>query len=312
MIFTPILRPSMSGALSASLVKSVLVASLEPLPKYAILLFIPNLSTYYYLKYNSKVNEITNKRDGNNVLFLNAGDHFQGTIWYTFEKSKVVAEFVKLMKHDVMTLGNHEFDDGVEELLPFIKNITQNEEKNVTIVCSNIEFSGELQQMIKASTLMEIGGKKVAIIGYITPDTKFLSSPGNTVKFYDEIESIRKEIINLKREHDDLNIFIALGHSGLEKDQEIAKNIPELDVVVGGHSHSLLYTGQPPSIDKPEGPYPMVVDHGIDGKTLVVQAFAFGKYLGKLDVVFDDGGHIISYGGNPILLDRNVTEGLII
>ena len=127
----------------------------------------------------------------------------------------------------------------------------------------------------------------------------------------DEVESINKEIKSLKSQHGEkLKIFIALGHSGFEKDKEIAAKIHELDIVVGGHTNTFLYTGEkPPSKEKPEGPYPVVFDHGQEGKTLVVQAFAYGKYLGKLDVTFDENGVITSYGGNPILLDHSVQEG---
>ncbi|CAG2114605.1 unnamed protein product, partial [Medioppia subpectinata] len=259
----------------------------------------------------AKVNEMLLQPEagnGDNVLFLNSGDHFQGII--SFKKWEVVAMFVKLFRYDAMALGNHEFDDGVEGLLPFVRNVTQNNEKNLPIVCANIETSGELRQLIKPSIVVERGGKKIAIIGYITPDTSFLARPGDTVKFNDEIDSIRKEIENLKKIYpkNELNIFIAVGHSGYEKDKEIAQKIQELDIVVGGHSHTFLYTGNPPSIEVPEGPYPVVYDHKSEGKTLVVQAFAYGKYLGKLDVVFDDNGLITSYSGSPILLDNNTKE----
>ena len=251
-----------------------------------------------------------NDKGADNVLFLNGGDHFQGTIWYTFQKWKVVAKFVKVMAHDVMALGNHEFDDGVEGLVPFIRNVSENNVKNLPIVCSNIETSGQLKQLLRPSVVLERNGKKIAVIGYVTPETSFLSSPGPTVKFLDEIESIRKEMDRLKQEDPTLNIFIALGHSGFDKDKEIAEKIPELDVVVGGHTNTFLYTGTPlPSIEKPEGDYPVVYKHGEVGQTLVVQAFAYGKYLGVLDLKFDNDGKIISYSGNPILLDDKVEEG---
>ncbi|XP_054157632.1 5'-nucleotidase-like [Oppia nitens] len=264
----------------------------------------------------TKVNEILNQQQNtganNNVLFLNGGDHFQGTVWYTIKKWQVVAQFVKLFKHDAMALGNHEFDDGVAGLLPFVKNVTNDEnDKPLPIVCANIVTSGELRQLVKPSIVVERVGKKIAIIGYITPDTKFLARPGSDVTFTDEIQSIRQEITRLKQNDNtkDINIFIAVGHSGFEKDKEIAAQIPELDIVVGGHSNTFLYTGTPiPSIEKPEGEYPVVFDHQSNGKTLVVQAFAYGKYLGKLDVQFDENGIITGYSGNPILLDSKVPE----
>ena len=71
-----------------------------------------------------------------------------------------------------------------------------------------------------------------------------ISQPGK-VKFLDEITSIDKEAKNLKAKG--VNIIIAVGHSGFEKDQEIAKNVPDVDVVVGGHSNTFLYNGQSPS-----------------------------------------------------------------
>jgi len=263
-----------------------------------------------------KVKQIRNQTE--NVLFLNAGDHFQGTIWYTFLKWQVVAKFVKLMRHDAMALGNHEFDDGVEGLVPFVRNMSFNNqiEDDLPILCCNINASGEpeLNSFIKPSIIKELNGIKIAIIGYITPDTVFLARPGKHLHFNDEIDSIKKEIEKLKNEFgNSLNIFIALGHSGLEKDKEIAAKIPDLDVVVGGHSNTFLFTGQnPPSIEQPEGEYPVVFDHGPDDQTLVVQAYAFGKYLGKLDMIFDDNGKIVSYTGNPILLDNSIIEGLAI
>lgn len=85
-----------------------------------------------------------------------------------------------------------------------------------------------------------------------------------------------------------INIIIALGHSGYQKDQEIAKNCPEVDIVIGGHSHTFLDSSQPIA-DKddtnPEavrGPYPTVVEQPSGKRVPVVQAYAYTKYLGKL------------------------------
>jgi 5'-nucleotidase len=207
-----------------------------------------------------------------------------------------------------MALGNHEFDDGVDGLEPFIRNMT-----DLPILGCNIDVSNEpkLKDLIKPSIIREFEGRKIAIIGYILPETVWLSKPGPTVIFNDEIDSIRNEIKNLQTEYENsLNIFIAVGHSGIQKDIEIAKKIEELDIVVGGHSHTFLFTGDTlPSTEKPYGKYPLVYDHGVKGKTLVVQASARGKYLGRLDTVFDENGIIVEYGGNPILLDSKTAEG---
>ncbi|XP_030371338.1 snake venom 5'-nucleotidase-like isoform X2 [Scaptodrosophila lebanonensis] len=103
-----------------------------------------------------------------------------------------------------------------------------------------------------------------------------------------------------------VNIIIALGHSGYKKDKEIAEKCPEVDIVVGGHSHTFLYTGEPPDMELPEGPYPTVVAKKNGIQVPVVQAFAFTKYLGKLLVEFDSSGKLLKFSGNPILLDKSI------
>lgn len=138
------------------------------------------------------------------------------------------------------------------------------------------------------------------------------------VKFRDEIPAIQEEIQTLKAKHPGLNIFIGLGHSGYDRDIEIAEKIPDFDVIVGGHSHTYLYDGEHlPSIEKPAGPYPTIYEHAIktsnyenNETTLIVQAFALGKYIGILNLTFNDAGQIVDYVGEPILLNHDSTEGM--
>merc|ERR1711963_559583 len=81
-------------------------------------------------------------------------------------------------------------------------------------------------------------------------------------------------------------IILALGHSGYIKDQKVAAKVPHLDVVVGAHSHSFLFTPTSsvsnPSINPIRGPYPTLIDNPVGHKTLVLQAYAFTKYLGQM------------------------------
>lgn len=81
-----------------------------------------------------------------------------------------------------------------------------------------------------------------------------------------------------------VKIIIALGHSGYPEDKNIAKNCPLVDVVVGGHSHSFLYSGEEPTKDLISGPYPTVIEQNSGKKVLVVQAYQFTKYVGKLNL----------------------------
>ncbi|KAG8338401.1 hypothetical protein J6590_000064 [Homalodisca vitripennis] len=201
--------------------------------------------------------------------------------------------------HFLESLGNHEFDGGPEGLSPFIAN------SSVPIVCSNIDHSArpEFQNLTQLvpSKVLDVDGVKVGVIGYLTPETKFISLLGDDIKLKDEITEIKKEVERLKQEG--VKILIALGHSGFSTDKLIAEHVPDLDVVVGGHTNTFLFTGHDPDIEKSEGSYPTVVTQPSGRKVLVVQAYAFTKYLGRLELTFDDEGDVIHSTGNPILLD---------
>ncbi|CAH1390170.1 unnamed protein product [Nezara viridula] len=199
----------------------------------------------------------------------------------------------------LQSLGNHEFDDGVEGLEPFLKTV------KTPSVAANLDLSatpGLAQGNLHSSWNLMVAGVNVSIIGYLTPQTSYLARP-RPVKFFDEIPVLR----NLSKEAKEqgAKIVIALGHSGFTMDKEIAKNVPDVDVVVGGHSDTFLYTGTPPDIEVPESTYPHVVTQASGKKVPVVQAYGYTKYLGHLVLEFDDQYNLVSSSGNPILLDSS-------
>ena len=165
-------------------------------------------------------------------------------------------------------LGNHDFDDGIEGLKPFLQQV------NFPVLAANIDLSKspDLQNLIKPSIVKEIDGTKIGIIGYITPKTVNISNPGPNLIFHHEIYAVQREINILKKQG--VNVFIGLGHSGFGFDKYLAKVVPDLDLVIGGHSHSFLYSGENPP-DKPEGNYPTYI-HSENGKIIpVVQVSDF-------------------------------------
>uniref|UniRef100_T1HRT1 Uncharacterized protein n=1 Tax=Rhodnius prolixus TaxID=13249 RepID=T1HRT1_RHOPR len=243
------------------------------------------------------------KSETKNTLFLNAGDTYQGTPLHTFFKYKMLVPLMKKLKIDVMSLGNHEFDDGIAGLAPYLKQV------KIPVVACNIDTTKEPSLNEKTSLkkyhMLKVGKVKIAVIGYILPDTKFLSSTGD-VEFMDEVKMIKKYALEAKKSHQAKLVF-AVGHSGIEIDQKIAREVPEVDVVVGGHTDTFLYTGKKPDRETPYGPYPLnVTQPGEDGKVVpVVQAYGYTKYLGRLDLVWDNDYKLISATGNPILLDSS-------
>ncbi|XP_029640954.1 5'-nucleotidase-like [Octopus sinensis] len=200
----------------------------------------------------------------------------------------------------IRCLGNHEFDDEISGLGPFLKNVT------FPVVCANINVTGidEMQPVVKR-TKLDVGGYQVGIVGYITVTTEFISKT-DPVVFLDEMESVRQQVKELQKEG--VNRIIALGHAGIEMDKKIAREVEGVDIVIGGHTNTFLYNGDPPSIEKPEGSYPEVITQKGGEKVLVVQEFAYGKYLGRLKVEFDSQGRVKSWSGNPILLNNSVEQ----
>jgi len=200
------------------------------------------------------------------------------------------------MKFDVMTVGNHEFDDGEDALVPFL------DEVNFPVVSANVapDARSKVGDKIKPSIVLEIGGQKIGMVGAVTTETPEISSPGPDIQIKDDIAAITAEVDKLKREGVDK--IIALTHVGYLRDKEAIAKIPGVDVVVGGHSHSLLSNTDP----KAEGPYPTMIDNPDGYNVPVTQAASYSKYLGNFKVVFDDNGVVKEASGDPIHLDKSV------
>lgn len=121
---------------------------------------------------------------------------------------------------------------------------------------------------------------------------------------------MRAEAAKLKKQG--VDIIIVLSHCGLDVDYKIARYAgPDVDVIVGGHSHTFMYTGENvPGPDEPRDNYPVVVTHEDGHRVLIVQASAYIKYVGDLTVYFDDDGRVVSWEGAPIFLDSDVEQGM--
>ena len=234
---------------------------------------------------------------GKNTLLLNAGDNFQGSLFYTTYKGAAEAEMLNLMKFDAMTVGNHEFDDSEDGLATFLDKV------QFPVVTANVKASAasKIGDRVKPSLVLDVGGQKIGIVGAVTNDTPELSSPGPNVTIADDVQSITAEVQKLKGEG--VNKIIALTHVGYPRDLAMIAKIPDVDVVVGGHSHSLLSNTDP----KAEGPYPTMVDNPGGYRVPVVQAASYSKYLGDLVVNFDENGVVKEAKGDPISLDKSIT-----
>lgn len=233
------------------------------------------------------------KAGNKNVLLLNAGDNFQGSLFYTTYKGSVEAEVLNAMKFDAMTVGNHEFDDSEDGLAAFLDKV------QFPVVTANVlaSVSSKLGDRVKPSIVLEVGGQKIGIVGAVTNDTEELATPGPNVLIADDVATITAEVEKLRA--DGVTKIIALTHVGYPRDLSAIAKIPDVDVVVGGHSHTLLSN----TVEGAEGPYPTMVDNPGGYKVPVVQAGQYSKYLGDLKIVFDDAGTVKEATGEPILID---------
>ncbi|XP_049891161.1 snake venom 5'-nucleotidase-like [Epinephelus moara] len=191
-----------------------------------------------------------------NVLLLDAGDQFQGTIWFNRYNGAEAAYFMNELGYDCMI-------DSMDTSL------------QAAIIGGNAD----------AVTSLE---------GYLV-----FNYSGPHLQFEDEVTAMQLQVEELQKQG--VNKIIALGHSGIDVDKEIAKKVSGVNIVVGGHR-------SPPSTEVPAGSYPLMVQSDDGRQVPVVQAYAFGKYLGHLKVTFDNAGNVVNATGNPILLDSNIPQ----
>lgn len=239
------------------------------------------------------VNEIRSEVD--NVVVLDGGDQFQGTLFYNQYKGQAAAETMMAIGYDGMVVGNHEFDDGPGTLADFIDAV------DFPVLSANIDDSAEpdLAGKVAGTAIIDVGGEQVGLVGYTTEDTAILSSPG-AVAFRDIATSVQAGVDEL--EAAGVNRIIALSHSGFGKDLDIATMVSGLDVIISGHTNTFLSNTD----EDAEGPYPTLATAPDGQNVLVVSDGAWGRHLGRLDVTFDADGVITAYEGDPILLDASV------
>jgi 5'-nucleotidase/UDP-sugar diphosphatase len=224
--------------------------------------------------------------EGGNQMLIDAGDVFQGTLWFTQYLGQADLEFYNAMGYEAMTIGNHEFDKGQQPLADYIKRA------NFPVLSANItaDASTAIAGLFKPWIIKEIDGQKIGIFGLTTEETPVLSSPGAGVTFTNYIEAARKSVAELKAQG--VNKIIALTHIGITFDRELARQVDGIQVIIGGHSH----TPMGPQITPPDPgrPYPEVIASPSGKPVIMATDWEWGRWLGDLTVGFDANGDITS------------------
>ena len=205
-----------------------------------------------------------------NVLLLHAGDFSQGTSYFTELGGDIEIDLINAMKYDVVTLGNHEFDNGIDELARRLGNL------KCPVVCANYDFSElVLGKYVKPYAIVRKGGMKIGVIGLLTDVTRVVQrSIADKMKRFDDIEVANKWADYLKNE-EHCDMVIALTHIGFDSvgmnDPALVAGTRNIDLVVGGHSHTFLTDAE--------------YRNNLDVRPVpIVQDGCWGLFVGQVDV----------------------------
>lgn len=217
-----------------------------------------------------------------NVLLVDAGDVVQGTLYFKFFRGDVEYPLMNMAGYDVMILGNHEFDNGMQEMADHYKTLKADR------LSANYDFNGTpMQGLMKPWTIKKVDGKKIGFIGLNIDPASLISAQNYAgMGFTDPIEVANKTAAMLKKEKG-CDLVVAVTHIGAIKenekptDYELAAASRDIDIIIGGHSHTVIR----PDNSTPDCPATAL---NADGRPVIVaQTGRYGKYLGYIKIDLD-------------------------
>lgn len=215
-----------------------------------------------------------------NTLLLDAGDIFQGTPYFNYYGGEIEFKLMSKLNYDVATLGNHDFDNGIKGLLMPLKIAT------FDFVSANYDFKNtQLDGHIAPYKVLEKDGVKIGVFGLgIELEGLVNKRLYKETKYLDPIE-IAQEMTRVLKGVEQCELIICLSHLGYNYRREpnkvsdlvLAKKTKDIDLIIGGHTHTLL-------------PKPEVVDNAEGEKVLINQCGKSGVYMGQIDFYLDTKG----------------------
>lgn len=242
-----------------------------------------------------------------NVIKIHAGDAITGDLYFNLTQGLADAAAINQMCFDGFTLGNHEFDAKDAGLKILIDAFKQSHCKTpMQILSANVTFgaSSALYQTntVQKSMVIARQGQKIGIVGItIAGKTKNASQPNADTLFADEVITAQAEIDRLKAQG--INKIILQTHVGYERDLKIAAQLSDVDVIIGGDSHTLLGPEHLKAVGfNPVADYPTVVNNKQGEKVCIAQAWQYNYAVGELNVSFDPKGNVLDCGGTAHIL----------
>lgn len=210
-----------------------------------------------------------------NTLLLDAGDVFQGTPYFNFYGGELEFKLMSMLKYDAMTIGNHDFDNGIDGLN------SQLPKASFDIISSNYDFSNTiLENKIKRTKTYILDEVKIGVFG-LGIELKGLVSDElyKETKYLDPVE-ISNDITDYLKNEEKCDLIICLSHLGFKykknkiSDFILAQKTKDIDLIIGGHTHTFM--------DKPT-----IIKNKIGNDVIINQVGCFGVYLGKIDFYLD-------------------------
>ncbi|MCR9182404.1 MAG: metallophosphatase [Flavobacteriaceae bacterium] len=218
------------------------------------------------------------RKENPSTLLLDAGDFFQGTPYFNFYGGELELKFMSMLGYDAATIGNHEFDNGLEGLLAHLPKA------NFPLVSSNYDFTNTiLDGYIKKYITLEKDGIKIGIFGLgVKLEGLVTKKLFQETKYYNPIE-ISQDMTKILKEQEQCDLIICLSHIGYSyendtvSDIRVAEATRNIDLIIGGHTHTFL-------------PKPVVVKNKENKEVLINQVGFAGINLGRIDFYFEEKG----------------------
>lgn len=232
------------------------------------------------------------RREEENVLLLDAGDIFQGTPYFNYYGGEIEYKLMSMMKYDLVTIGNHDFDNGIDGLL------AQMPHAEFGFVSANYDFKNTvLDTFVKPYKIFKKSGLKIGVFGLGIELQGLVDAKLYKETKYNNPIEVAQDMSRILKENEKCDIVICLSHLGFnyKNDQEkasdinLARKTKNIDLIIGGHTHTFL--------DKP------VIEKNLEGKEVLInQVGCYGINLGRIDFYLDSEKNVAASGGKKIIV----------
>ena len=231
------------------------------------------------------------RKENPNVLLLDAGDIFQGTPYFNYYGGELEFKLMSMMKYDIATIGNHDFDNGIDGLFAQLPNAS------FEFVNANYDFKNTiLNGIIKPYKIINKGGIKVGVFGLGIQLEGLVDKNNYKETIYNNPLEIAQDLSRILKEEKKCDLIICLSHLGYQykndeqkiSDLKLASLTKNIDLIIGGHTHTFL--------DKP------TIVKNSEGKDVIVnQVGCYGLNLGRIDFFFDNDKSKIAEGKSIVI-----------